>query len=336
MQNDQVKVETPAKTETKAAVVPKDDFVLTSAMPEPAETVETQSASTEEAQETELAAASEATENEDHHGEESEEELEAVESETTETQPGKKKGGFQKRIDKLTKQRAAEQREKEYWKQEALKAKSNPGEQTETPAKVETKAPVEISKRPDPNDPKFESHDAYEEALADWRYDQRRAAEKAQERETSLKAEHQKMLDSHMKRVNEFKKATPDFVDVMDDIGDAPMSMAVRHAIVESEFGPQLMYEFGKNPAELERINALTPSQAERAIGRMEAGFESSSEKTSKVEPETAVEKPAPKVTKAPKPISTINSKAGHVKTLRDNLPYEEWAKLRRAELKNG
>lgn len=237
---------------------------------------------------------------------------------------GKKKTGYQRRMDKLTKQREDAKRDADYWRTEALKAKGQP-----EPTKVEAKPAADISKMPKPDD--FEKHDDYIQALTDFKVDQKLAGEKAQQREQALKAEQKTHLKSHLDRVTEFAKATPDFKDAMQDIADVRLSMTVNNAIIESEHGPQLMYEFAKNPAELERINALAPEVAARAIGRLEAKFESSAGKTNDPAPTSVPEK---KVTTAPKPITPVNSKAGHTKTIRDDLPYEDWVKIRRADMR--
>lgn len=319
-----------ATTATEAAAKPKDDFKI-----EAHEVLENnaseKTASAQETDETKKVAASEEAKTEEpiNEAEETEEEADArLASEKTAEAKGNKKGGFQRKVDKLTKQKAEAQREVEFWRAKALEAQKPAGE---TKA-AEQKPNVDLSKKPVADN--FEKHEEFIEALTDWKLDQKLAAEKANARETELKGEKQKMLKTHGDRVNEFKKATPDFAEKMEDIADKRISGAIQSSILESEFGPNIMYEFAKNPAELERLHSLSPEAQARAIGRMEAKFESSSEvkKT-----ETAAEKvPDKKVTSAPKPINPVNSKAGVAKTIRDDLPYDEWVKVRRSDLRNG
>jgi hypothetical protein len=331
MPNASVKVESTTDSNSKVTEAMGDFKVETGA---PEETIKT--ASVEETQSAENPAHSEGSENEDSQSAKEESEEESLEAsaneaaEESESKVGKKKSGFQKRLDKLTKRAADERREKEYWKQEALKnAKAQPGEQIQS-AKETPKA-ADTSKKPDSKD--FETHDEYNEALTDWKVDQRLAREKASQRELELKGERDKVLKTHLDRVSEFKKSTPEFEDAMEDIRDMPISNLVQSAIVDSEFGPQIMLEFAKNPEELLRLNAMTEGSVGKAIGRMEARFEKSSEGS---KAETPAETSAAKVTKAPKPISPLNSKAVHTKSIRDELPYDEWVKVRRAELKEG
>ena len=70
------------------------------------------------------------------------------------------------------------------------------------------------------------------------------------------------------------------------------------------------MYEFAKNPAELERINALEPAAQSRALGRFESSFQKASQAKEKedakeveAKAETIEAKPKPKISKAPTPI---------------------------------
>jgi hypothetical protein len=266
-----------------------------------------------EAQEKEESHESEET---DAHAEDSEES-----DETLEAAPKKKKGGFQKRIDKLSKRAQEAEREKEYWKQEALKGKA-PGEQ-----KVEPKKEADTSKKPKAED--FEKHEEFIEAMADWKAEQKLADREAKQREAQVKSEGQKKRDEHFKRYEEFKAKHEDFEETLEDIKGIQVSMTVNNAIIESEFGPALMYEFAKNPDELKRISALDPIAAAKAIGKIEARIEkdSSLEKEEKVEAK-------PETTKAPKPIKPVGGKASVIKTIRDDLPYDEWVAVRRKEIR--
>src|ERR1017187_4788727 len=83
------------------------------------------------------------------------ESTESASEEQQEPQEGqpKPKGGFQKRIDKLTKSNTQLEEEKEYWRQQALRT------QTQEAPKVTTD-----SKEPSEND--FQTHAEYVRALA--------------------------------------------------------------------------------------------------------------------------------------------------------------------------
>jgi hypothetical protein len=67
---------------------------------------------------------------------------------------------------------------------------------------------------------------------------------------------------------------------------------------MESDRGAELTYHFAKNPSVLERLNGMTPTQAAREIGKLEATL-------------PKYERPAPpskKLSTAPAPAGTLGS----------------------------
>lgn len=308
-------------TETKAQAAPKDDFVLASAN-QKTEVTEP----TEEIQKVEAAAASETVETEEVETEESETEETELEASKKEDEPvKKKKGGFQRRVDKLTREKEELKRDNDFWKAKALAADKPAGD-------VDAKKVVsaDASKKPDSKD--FETHELFTEALADWKYEQKRAQEKAQDREAQVRKDMDAQKQTHLDRMKEFEKAHPDFDEVIESIRDVRAHNDIHRAIMKSDIGPAIMYEFAKNPDEFAKIVAMDSVDALRAIGKLEAKLESSSaQKTTETTTEKTVAK---KVTSAPKPISTISSKAGHQASTRDDLPYDQWVKVRNAELR--
>ena len=222
---------------------------------------------------------------------------ESSDEESLEARP-KKKSGTQRRIEKLVKQRAKAEEEREYWRQEALKSQGK----TQEPPKVEVKATTEGK----PSADTFETHEDYILALAEWKADEKIKAAKDQERQEKLKAEQETRTTAFQGKVQEFKKAHDDFDDVITDVDDIPMSLAVSQAILDSEDGPALMYELAKKPEEYARICALPALAAARAIGRFEAGLAKSSEEK---KPEVKT-----KTTKAPPPARPVSATSANGK----------------------
>jgi hypothetical protein len=281
---------------------------------------DTKSASAETADEiVEASDASEATDGEEKEEKSEEQEDSDDESQAKDEDKPKKRGGFKKRIDKLSSKLSQKEQEVEYWRKEALRhqkseepqAKSTPLETTATEGK--------------PKSEDFESHEAYVEALTDWKIDQRDKVREAKQKETQVKTEFQKQVDSHLKRVEAFASQHEDFHDLLEDVDDIPMSVTVQEVILSSENGPELMYELAKNRAELERICRLPAIAAARELGKFEAKLKSS-------EAPTEIKK-----TKAPAPITTVSAKgSGSVKkSIYDpNLSQREFEELREAQLK--
>jgi hypothetical protein len=236
----------------------------------------------------------------------------------------KKKGGFQRRIDKLNAAKADAQREAEYWKREALKAAG--GESKNSEAKKPAPTPQEGKPNPD----HFESHSEYVEALTDWKVDQKQKARDAEANRKALESEQKAILQKHTERVQSFAAKTEDFEEMVAGVEDITISTALQELIVSSDNGPELIYELAKNRSELERIAKLSPLAAAREIGKLEtriaAGQASAGEK-----------KPEPKkITKAPKPIDPVGGGKGAVaKSIDDpTLSQAEYERMRREHMK--
>ena len=240
--------------------------------------------------------------------EETEGELEAKTDE--EPKPPKKKGGFQKKIVKL-------EQEKEYWRQEALRAQTN-AKPTE-PAK-----PImDTSTRPKASD--FATHDEYLESLVDWKADQKIAAINSKRQQDEAKNQVQTKFQTHNARVESFKETHEDFDETMENVNTIPMSLAVQESILDSDHGPEMMYALASDPKEFKRICSLPPLQAAREMGKLETKF---------IKPTSASSDP--KTTRAPKPVTPVRTRGASVpKDLSDpNLPYEEFKRLRNEEIK--
>jgi hypothetical protein len=226
----------------------------------------------------------------------------------------KKKGGFKKKIEKLSGRLSAKEQEVEYWKNEALRQqKSGAAEK-----KVEQKAPASTEGKPKAES--FDRHEDFVEALSDWKLDQKLKERDAKQSEAQVKTEHQKKVESHVERVKAFEKEHDDFKELIDDIDDIPMSFTVQEVILESENGPELMYELAKNRKEYEKICKLPAIAAARELGKFEARIAKDETKT--------VEK---KTTKAPPPLKTVGSKSAGSTKSPDEMSYREFKKWREA-----
>jgi hypothetical protein len=242
---------------------------------------------------------------------------------STEDQKPKKKGGFQRRIDKLNAATAAARQEAEFWKQQALKHAG--ATKTETPEKVETTAKTpEATGKPDPN--VFETHADYVEALTEWKLEQREKESKAKARAEELQNQQNAALKAHSDRVKAFAEKTEDFHESIAELDDIPMSPSVAEALVSSEHGPALMYELAKNRDEFARICNLSPLAAAREIGKIESKIASSMDAKTETK----------KTTQAPKPLAPVGKTAsGPSKSIDDpNLSFTEYERLRREQMK--
>lgn len=259
--------------------------------------------------------ASEALENEELEAKTSEEEDESTEQSEDESESKdkpKKKGGFKKRIDKLTSKLSAKEQEIEYWKSEALKQKK-----TETQPAMQKTVTTDLSAKPNKDD--FEKHEEYVEALAGWKAEQMFKEKEVKQKAAQMQSEAQQKHNQHMTRVQEFVKNHEDWDEVMEDANDIPLSNEVLKALSESDDSAALMYELAKNKEELKRISALPTYAAIREIGKFEAKF---------ITTDSSAQEPK-KVTKAPPPVKTVSSKGVAAAKNPDDMGFQEYKKWR-------
>ena len=285
--------------------------VETKAEPKPAPVEET---------EQKAAATSEAAETEEVTSDESEAEGEELEaSEESQEEKPRKKGGFQRRIDKLNARAAAAERRAQ--ELEARLAGMKPA--AEEPKQVEAKATI-TNDEPDPNT--FETNAEYLKAVAKWTLAQERKAEQAEQEKSRIVSEQEKLWNAHLEREKSFAEKTDDYAEVMAKVrGFSDASPTLGEMIINSDVGPELMYALAKDPTEYKRINALSPLAAAREIGKLESKLVAKS-----AEPKIETKK----LTKAPPPVSPVGSKGVVATKSLSEMDYEEYKRARMAENK--
>lgn len=228
----------------------------------------------------------------------------------------KPKRGFKKRIDKLNAKLSEAQAQAEHWRREALRVKP------------EEKQPEEIQVVPaaksEPNPDDYETSTEFYRAHARWAAQEEIRAVKETERQEKMRLEAESKKTSFQSKVQDFQKAHDDFDDVIADVDDIMMSPAISQAILESDNGPELMYELAKNKKEYERICSLPPFESVRALGRFEAKYLSQpSEEKTVSKTITTTKAPPP-----PKPISS-SSANGRKSIWDDNISQAEYERMR-------
>lgn len=254
---------------------------------------------------------------------ETEEEKDELEDKTDESEieKPKKKGGFQKRIDKLNAQKAEALREAEYWK--SLASKKDAGETKQDKAES-----VKASGEPSPED--FETHSEYVKALTKWEIKQEKLVSDEEAKKSNLAKEFEEKRKSHFEREKSFSEKTDDYKKVITELMEAEpdVSATFENLLIESEHGPEILYTLAKDQDEFERINSLSPLALAREFGKLEAKL---STKPSSEKQEIK------KITKAPKPIEPVGSAStGSLKKSIDdpNLPFADYERMRREQMK--
>lgn len=233
-----------------------------------------------------------------------------TEKEDDQEQPSSGKGGFQRRIDKLTaKVRALEGQ---------LASNQRPPEQQPTGA-----APPPPQAAGEPKEENFPTWKAYIEALTDYKLDQREQARAAEYTRHQAQQAEAKAHEDWSGRLEAFQKTAPDFAEVVAE-ANVPLPPAMREAIITSEHGPEVAYHLAKHLDEAQRIAGLSPVAQVRELGRLEAQFASAKVPD---QPEK------PKVAKTPNPIKPVTAGSKDVPRLDGDIPYNEYERLRQAEL---
>jgi hypothetical protein len=233
--------------------------------------------------------------------------------------PKKKGGGFQNRIDRLTRRAAEAEREAAELRQQI---------QGKPPVKAETQDPEPT--RPKESD--FSDWSKFEEAKEDYITD--RAAWKArQEVRTSVakaqeQFQHESVANQRREAVKRFEKQASDLASTHEGLDEAverffsdksmPVSQTMAEFIMEhSERGPEIVLALDADLDEAERISKLSPIAAARELARLEAKLP---------KPE------ARKVSNAPAPTKVVKGTAeSPIKKLEDmsNAEYMAWARER-------
>ena len=219
-----------------------------------------------------------------------------------------KKGGAQKRIDELTRDKHEALREAQFWREQAAKQQSAQSSQ-------DAKKPARAD---------FADDEGYFEALAEFKADQKVAAYREQsqaERANEAESRHNATrFELYQQRVSDSAEAMPDYHEVVGK-SDVPAAPHVLESIIESDSGPQLAYHLAKNPDVAERLNDMTPLQAAREIGRLEAQLAQPKVETP----------PQKRTTNEPAPINPVRGGNGQFVKPAEQQTDAEWYASRKS-----
>jgi hypothetical protein len=158
----------------------------------------------------------------------------------------KGKGGFQRRIDKLTKQLRLTEQERDTLREKTVK-----------PAAEESQPTAPKSDKPKIED--FQSPDEWADARDAWKANEERKAEfQERQRET---------MDGFKKQINEVREQNDDFDEVMNQNIVIPLS--VQEAIPTLENGASVAYHIAKNPDIAKELMDMLPARAIAEVGRI-------------------------------------------------------------------
>lgn len=133
--------------------------------------------------------------------------------------------------------------------------------------------PAQNAPKP-PKPEEFQNYTDYEDARAAYNTQQAVSAalseSRKQENQTRLQETRAELVDEFMDGVSKIKERISDYDEVMK--ADVKVRPDIGDLILSSDKGPHLAYELAKNNgARLKELNAMSPVEAARAIGRIEA-----------------------------------------------------------------
>lgn len=236
-----------------------------------------------------------------------------------ETETGRQRpGSRQRKIDKLTRENEELRRQ--------LAAAPKPAEEK---PKEEPAAPGDKPKLAN-----YKTLEEYQEALTDWKLDQREKAKKEADAKATAEAAAKKLQTEWDSRQEAARAAHADYDEVLKSTAapDGPGVQDARQAMLEDESGPEILYYLATHPDEMKRIAAMSPHSAVREIGRLSVMFNP---------PSGTAETPKPRAASAPKPAPppTLSRPA---KTASDSIHdedlartnYAKWERIRVQQLK--
>ena len=218
--------------------------------------------------------------------------------------------GVQKRIDELTANWRTTERDRDHWRELALKNASP--------------APAPVAPQGKPTLEQFEyDQERYNDALVDWKLSERDKAAEAKRKEQETKEAAEKRTKSFAERETKYAATNSEYRSV-SAIGNDPSFVctpAMAEAILEAEDGPAILHHLDTHRDEASRIAQMSPTQAALALGRIVAQITA---------PAPVI--PEPQITAAPKPVPVVKATAPIEKGLTDELPVKEWLARRNKE----
>lgn len=220
----------------------------------------------------------------DNEGEDDDTDATAA-SDGTDAPARPKNKGVGKRINELTKDKHEAIRERDYWRQEAERLRTQRSSATE--AQPTQAAP------PSDGKPTLEAFDfdqsAYLEALADWKLAERDRAASTVKRQQTFKEKELAFIAEH-----------PDYLDVVR-APYVPITQDVAEVIYETDNPPAIAYYLAQHLDEAAEIAGMAPIPMARAIGKIEAALT------------RAQDAPAPQVPSPPKTVTSAPAVASNV-----------------------
>jgi hypothetical protein len=232
-----------------------------------------------------------------------------------ETKPEPK--GVAKRIDELTRLRRDAERDRDYWREFAMKA--------------QTPQAQPVAQQPErPKALKDFNYD--EKAYTDHLYTEARKVADAAAKEAGVRFRaEQEAIARRAKfdeRVTQFKSTVEDYDEVVHD--STPVSEHMADAIMDSDEAGALMYYLGQNPDVATKLYHMSAAKAGREIQKIEDRLVSERKKAAE-KPVSQAPPPAPKIEGSGDP----GTRADPTTPESDTLSDAEWLRKREKQIQS-
>ena len=180
-----------------------------------------------------------------------------------------------------------------------------------------------------PQASQFQDAFEYAEALAEWSAEKALVERDKQEQQRKIDNERQEVIKSWTSKLEKAKAELPDF-DEMVASSQVQVRDEVRDAILESDVGPQILYQLASDDELAQRISTMPVNKALKELGKLEVQFER------KEAPVEVKSEPVAR-SKAPAPIKPLTAGKGTQDVLIDgdgafHGTYAQWKAARQAK----
>lgn len=222
----------------------------------------------------------------------------------------KKAKGVQKRIDELTANWRGAERDRDYWRDLALRNQQQPPQQAQQP-----ETPQSTSTSGEPRIDDFDDYDQYLIAKAKYEFRKEQEAERQQQQADKRQQQENDRVAAFQRKSAEARTKYQDFDAVMGNPNLPQLSSGVRDVLLDADNGADLGYYLAKHPDELARIVQLPSHLAAMEMGRIS----------------TRLSAPR-KASETPPPVKPVGSGESSSKGLEQIEDMDEWMQRRNKE----
>ena len=235
--------------------------------------------------------------------------------------PEEKQARLDKRFAALTRKRRDAERERDYWREQALSKQQQP--QPEPPAATDPPPERPTLAQFEGDYEKFaDALSAYTDERIAFDTRKREAAERKQREEAQQRERQAKLTERQQKQVEMIQKGIETYDDYEDYVFEPTLKLSTEMLDVASKLpnGHEVLYKLGKNPAEAARIHAMSTEEIAIEMTKLSVAQQPAPKRSSNAPP-------------PPNPAKGSGDRPGDEGTPETAPTMEEYAKRYRAQI---